>query len=110
MAIKTRRKKLPSSRWSAIKKKFGLTEEQWWKIYNDQKGLCFICERKLKIGGKQTRSSVHTDHCHETGKIRGLLCRRCNMDVVPYFEKNISAANKLYLYLTRKKHYGFIPD
>ena len=39
----------------------------------DQKGKCAICEAELD-NGKHTC----VDHCHTTGKIRGLLCTRCN--------------------------------
>ncbi len=96
-------------RWGDILKKYGLTKEQWWAIYEEQDKKCFICRRRLKIGGKSTRLSVHTDHCHTTGKVRGLLCRRCNMDIVPRFEKNLEAALNLHIYLTREKHYGLTP-
>jgi|SRR5688572_587693 len=96
-------------RWSAILRKYGLTKEQWWAIYESQDKKCFICRRRLKLGGKNTRLTASTDHCHTTGKVRGLLCRRCNTDIVPRFEKNIEAAMNIHIYLTREEHYGFIP-
>ena len=37
-------------------------------------GLCLICKKPPL--GKHTRLGV--DHCHATGRVRGLLCNRCN--------------------------------
>ena len=38
-------------------------------VYDAAAGKCQICG----VGGK-----LHLDHCHNTGRIRGLLCMRCN--------------------------------
>lgn len=42
----------------------------------EQKGLCAICERRL-----QTGRHTCVDHCHKTGKVRGLLCHKCNKGI-----------------------------
>lgn len=47
----------------------------------EQSGLCRICCVKMKDG------STHVDHCHKTGKIRGLLCHRCNPGLA-HFDDN----------------------
>lgn len=62
-----------TSRKSDLKKK-GLTIEQYEKMYLDQDGCCKIC-RRLSVEFKR---ALHVDHCHETGKVRGLLCHNCN--------------------------------
>ena len=49
---------------------FHLTESQWQRIYDFQKGLCAICHNPMR--------KPNVDHCHKTGLIRGLLCPRCN--------------------------------
>lgn len=49
---------------------FKLTVEQWQKIWDYQGGLCAICKRPLK--------KANTDHAHDSGLCRGLLCPRCN--------------------------------
>lgn len=50
----------------------GLTEEEYLLIFNATDGRCAICRspdnRRLSI-----------DHCHNSGSVRGLLCRKCNM-------------------------------
>lgn len=50
-----------------------LTHEEYDKMWNSQAGLCKICNRPSKSGRK-----LAVDHCHTTGKIRGLLCAGCN--------------------------------
>jgi hypothetical protein len=37
---------------------------------------CAICRAENQSNGRRTRLAV--DHCHTTGRIRGLLCHRCN--------------------------------
>lgn len=51
--------------------KYGLTTADYKKLFEDQKGLCPICE--LPLGKK-----FHVDHDHSTGKVRGLLHPNCN--------------------------------
>jgi len=51
-------------------KKYGLTVEQFEKMMEDQKGSCAICNRELPLV---------IDHCHNTGKVRKLLCTPCNI-------------------------------
>ncbi len=62
-----------------MKKRYGISVKQYQKLFNFQRGVCAIC------GGKETRKNKHTkicklsiDHDHETNKIRGLLCSKCN--------------------------------
>lgn len=57
-----------------LKRKYGLTPEGFEKLVLDQGGRCAVCPRELENGGYKT----HVDHCHETGKVRGLLCLQCN--------------------------------
>lgn len=52
---------------------YGITVEDWARMFNTQKGLCEIC--MVGLGFDRT---THVDHCHKTGKVRGLLCADCN--------------------------------
>lgn len=82
---------------------FGLTLEQYNKLFEDHDNLCGICKnpetRKSRTPGKICRLSV--DHCHITGKIRGLLCGACNT-AIGKFKDDISLMEKAIEYL--KKH------
>jgi hypothetical protein len=51
--------------------KYGLTKEQYDALVEAAGGTCQIC-------GVAFGDEFHVDHCHETGLVRGLLCRRCN--------------------------------
>ncbi len=65
-----------------IKRNFGLTKLDYDNLLNKQKGVCAICNQKETSKhqkGKLRKLSV--DHCHITGKVRGLLCTKCNMSL-----------------------------
>jgi len=55
-------------------KTYGLTLEQFWTMVDSRNGECDICHT---VKGNQLR----VDHCHITGKIRGLLCSSCNTGI-----------------------------
>lgn len=55
----------------ALKSLFGLTPEEWQKINDSQGGVCAICKG---VSDK----ALCVDHSHKTGKVRGLLCGKCN--------------------------------
>jgi hypothetical protein len=63
-------------RKSRLKSKFGIGVEYYEALLRSQKEGCAIC-------GKQgsNKRALAVDHCHVTGKIRGLLCGRCNMGI-----------------------------
>lgn len=62
-----------SNRRSHLKRKYGLTIEQYDEMLAVQGGGCAICTRQPRDD-----ISLHVDHCHETGEIRGILCFRGN--------------------------------
>lgn len=62
-------------RWARVKRIYGVTREQYEQMLDAQGGRCAIC------GGTSTRRRsefFHVDHCHDTGRVRGLLCHKCN--------------------------------
>lgn len=62
------------ARNAMLKRKYGMTIKDWDKMFADQGGVCAAC------GGGATRSKNpwHVDHCHQTGKVRAILCHGCN--------------------------------
>lgn len=54
---------------------YGITREQYDAMVEAQEGKCAIC-RRSEWGGRHNKP--HVDHCHETGRVRGLLCDGCN--------------------------------
>lgn len=63
------------ARNNQLKYKYGITSEQYDEIKNAQKGVCAIC--RLDANGRWG-NVLHVDHSHDTGRVRGLLCERCN--------------------------------
>lgn len=61
-------------------RKYGVTAEQYDSMFAEQGGACAICEEPETSADIKTGSlkKLAVDHCHSTGKIRGLLCVRCN--------------------------------
>lgn len=60
-----------------LNKKYGLSPEDLKKTHTQQNGCCAICGIKGEHGGHKN-DSLCVDHDHDTGKIRALLCPRCN--------------------------------
>lgn len=58
-----------------LRDKYGITEKDYDLLLLSQSNKCAICQTD-KPTGKWKRFAV--DHCHKTGKIRGLLCNECN--------------------------------
>lgn len=56
---------------------YGLTMEMYDAILEGQGGVCAICKEPHKTGDRTARLGV--DHDHESGRVRGLLCRTCNV-------------------------------
>jgi len=64
-----------SQNMSKVRKCFGITEVEYIQMYNEQGGMCAICDRVID------RRSADVDHCHAYNLVRGLLCRRCNLAI-----------------------------
>ena len=62
-----------ASRKSALKRKFGITPEEYDYLLDAQDGKCWLCKKECGSGRR-----LAVDHDHTTGEIRGLLCLRCN--------------------------------
>ena len=68
---------------SNIKRKYSLSPEEYSTMLQQQNNKCSICDRDFTDDLKPC-----VDHDHNTGKIRGLLCRRCNLNLQVVEDKN----------------------
>lgn len=71
--------------------KYGISREEYEDILVNQDYVCAIC--KKEIGWEAA-----VDHCHNTDKIRGLLCRNCNLGLGG-FKDNIETIKKAIFYV-----------
>jgi hypothetical protein len=79
-------------------KKFGITSFEYDELLKIQKGVCAICGSD-KAGGRWKRFPV--DHDHTTGRVRGLLCTRCNR-CLGLFKDDINILKAALTYLESK--------
>lgn len=87
----------------AILRKYkNITREDYEKLLNYHNNKCGICNREeTRIVRKDgTASPLSIDHDHKTGKIRGLLCNKCNR-ALGYFEDSITSLMNAIDYLKR---------
>lgn len=63
----------------AIKSKFGISLEEYERMYHAQGGVCAICGRVESKVLRGHPAMLSVDHCHQTGKVRALLCHACNV-------------------------------
>jgi hypothetical protein len=78
-----------------IKRVYGLTPDQFDAMLTQQNNRCACCDRELETGQKR-----HIDHCHDTGRVRGILCRRCNVGL-GMAEHNIERLRQMIAFLER---------
>lgn len=67
---------LARNRASKLQLNYGISVEEYNALFASQDGKCAICGTD-QPGGRRYRLAV--DHCHDTGKVRGLLCNNCNL-------------------------------
>lgn len=79
-----------------LRKKFGLSLEDYDAMMTKQDNRCAIC------GSYQTYKKLAVDHDHKTGKVRGLLCNDCNIGI-GYLKDNEQTLENAIEYLKRNK-------
>ena len=66
----------PAGRRGYLKRHYGITQEEYDAMLIKQAGGCAICGKPpLDV------KFLSVDHNHQTGKVRGLLCRKCNLAI-----------------------------
>jgi hypothetical protein len=77
-----------------LKAKFDMTCEEYDKIYEQQNKGCAICGAEKSEMGR----ILAVDHDHFTGKIRGLLCNKCNQGL-GFFNDSVDLLESAVIYL-----------
>lgn len=103
-ARKNRNKYRDKCRNKKLKDTYGITLEEYDVIHAYQRGLCAICGQPetacYKYQGSVVVQRLAVDHNHETGKIRGLLCGRCNAGI-GFFQDDAEKMRAACEYLNR---------
>ena len=73
------------------RKKYGLSAKE---VDKAKRGSCGICRKR--------KTTMHTDHCHATGRVRGFLCSKCN-NGLGFFDDNPGLLRKALEYLIAGK-------
>ena len=85
-----------------LARRFKMTLDDYKRMIFDQKGVCAICgnAETAMLCGKVKDLAV--DHAHETGKVRELLCQKCNLGIAQ-FRENIGYLANAIVYIEKHK-------
>lgn len=83
----------PARRRSILKSRYGITPEDFEEMLKKQDGRCAIC-------GIQYHLTLHIDHDHTNGRVRGLLCNNCNRGL-GHFKDSMDLLLKARSYLEK---------
>lgn len=71
-------KRKRNQRDQMLKWKYGIGLDDYYRMLDEQGGTCKLCSATEP---DCLNKRLHVDHCHDTGKVRGLLCYRCNTSI-----------------------------
>jgi hypothetical protein len=77
-----------------VEKTYGLTQDEYARIYVAQGSRCWICQKATGA-----RKKLAVDHDHDTMIVRGLLCSRCNYTLLGQYSQE--ALSRALAYLQR---------
>lgn len=86
-------------RASARFRRYGLSEEGYNALLAQQHGRCPTCKQKFGV--------PCVDHCHSTGRVRGLLCHKCNLGI-GYFNDDPNRTRAATVYLEHSMGVGVV--
>lgn len=75
---KSERQRQVELRNDHLRRKYGLTGDEYDRLLAAQGGLCAICRQPERLMGRGRVRRLAVDHDHRTGRVRGLLCASCN--------------------------------
>ena len=80
-----------------LRRKYGITQTEYERLYSIQGGRCAICATEQPEGRYDV---LVVDHCHKDGSVRGLLCDACNLGLGK-FKDDTQALREAISYLER---------
>ena len=66
---------------------YGIGADEFLDLFLLQRHACAVCRCPLVLFSTKPEEQAQVDHCHSSGKVRGILCRTCNI-TVGFLEKN----------------------
>lgn len=100
LSIERTKYKEAQRNWNYLSK-YNITIEEYEVMFKNQNECCKICGTSNPSPRKQDQN-FFVDHCHETGKVRGLLCNWCNRGL-GYFKDDLDLLNKAMEYINEHK-------
>ena len=90
-----------SRRNARLKHRYGITAADYDAMYTQQGGCCAICRKHAEAGNSPAhwKEKLAVDHCHDTGKVRGLLCNDCNAGIGHLANESVALSAAAYLRL-----------
>jgi hypothetical protein len=102
-AASPERRKL-SARVSHLRRMFDLTLEQYHRLLTLQKGVCAICHLPETTKRNGRIKNLAVDHDHESFKVRGLLCAKCNIAIGILEKSNVMKHAAAYIRRATKRN------
>jgi hypothetical protein len=78
---------------SHVQRTYGVSPEDYLKVYEQQGGVCAICSDPPR-----PNTHLHLDHDHATNQFRGLLCSKCNQ-AIGLLNEDLNLLDKAAQYL-----------
>jgi hypothetical protein len=85
-------------KWTRIATRYGMTRQEYLDLLSSQGGACALCGSKDPGRGD---GHFAVDHNHATGRIRGLLCQRCNCGI-GFFADDVELMRRAAAYVAER--------
>ena len=90
---KYREKNPERERARHLMREYGITLAEYNAMLVQQGSVCAICKQPETQERNGVKYSLAVDHCHKTGKVRGLLCFKCNSAIGSFEKRNVPISN-----------------
>lgn len=95
-------KRKNSNREASLKKRYGITIDDYNRMLHIQNGGCAICGIQEEVYKQVKGRNFDVDHCHSTGKVRGLLCYGCNV-TLGFVKEDVKILENIISYIISSK-------